>query len=104
MVTPEEAAVLATVFAEDGELPARPAGTSVSALSVEFESDLRGIYGRSRTAPTRCARDLHRLLDTELGPTVDPFTLHIYAALAQQERRSADRGQSWGPYSTRAMQ
>jgi DNA invertase Pin-like site-specific DNA recombinase len=23
----------------------------------------------------------------ELGPSVDPFTLHIYAALAQQERR-----------------
>ena len=23
----------------------------------------------------------------ELGPNVDPFTLHIYAALAQQERR-----------------
>jgi hypothetical protein len=27
-VTPEEAAALAAVFAEDGELPARPAGTS----------------------------------------------------------------------------
>jgi hypothetical protein len=27
-VTPEEAAVLAAVFAEDGELPARPAGTT----------------------------------------------------------------------------
>ena len=27
-VTPEEAAVLAAVFAEDGELPARPTGTS----------------------------------------------------------------------------
>ena len=28
----------------------------------------------------------------ELGPNVDPFTLHIYAALAQQERRMiADR-------------
>jgi hypothetical protein len=26
-VTPEEAAALAAVFAEDGELPARPAGT-----------------------------------------------------------------------------
>jgi hypothetical protein len=34
IVTPEEAAVLAAVFSEDGELPARPAGAS--AWSTNF--------------------------------------------------------------------
>jgi len=50
----------------------------------------------------RLSRDVHFIsglmvhrvpfIVAELGPNVDPFTLHIYAALAQQERRMiADR-------------
>jgi DNA invertase Pin-like site-specific DNA recombinase len=45
----------------------------------------------------RLSRDVHFIsglmahkvtfIVAELGPNVDPFTLHIYAALAQQERR-----------------
>jgi DNA invertase Pin-like site-specific DNA recombinase len=45
----------------------------------------------------RLSRDVHFIsglmshkvpfVVAELGPSVDPFTLHIYAALAQQERR-----------------
>jgi DNA invertase Pin-like site-specific DNA recombinase len=45
----------------------------------------------------RLSRDVHfisglmahkvRFMVTELGPTVDPFMLHIYAAAAEQERR-----------------
>jgi hypothetical protein len=64
-VTPEEAAVLATVFAEDGELPARPAsaitpsrmlGRVTSASSVNLDN-----YG--------CSKDFHGLERTKTMPT-----------------------------------
>jgi Resolvase, N terminal domain len=66
-------------------------------------SQLVGDYANPILKPEAAlSRDVHFIsglmahkvpfIVAELGPNVDPFTLHIYAALAQQERRMiADR-------------